>query len=57
MSKPSKADWKRLEKLKDDQIDTSDIPALGEDFFVRAQLRPTAGPRKQGRSPPAPPPH
>jgi uncharacterized protein (DUF4415 family) len=38
MSKASKTDWKRLGKLRDDEIDTSDIPELGDDFFKRAQL-------------------
>lgn len=38
MSKPSKTDFKRLSKLKDKDIDTSDIPELGEDFFKNAEL-------------------
>ncbi|PJI46536.1 MULTISPECIES: BrnA antitoxin family protein [Pseudomonas] len=38
MSKPSKTDFERLSKLKDKDIDTSDIPELGEDFFKNAEL-------------------
>jgi uncharacterized protein (DUF4415 family) len=38
MSKASKTDWDRLNQLKDEQIDTGDIPELGEDFFAQAQL-------------------
>jgi uncharacterized protein (DUF4415 family) len=39
MSNTSKTDWERLAKLNDADIDTSDIPELGEDFFRRAELR------------------
>ncbi|MGY2291076.1 BrnA antitoxin family protein [Pseudomonas sp. SDO528_S397] len=39
MSKPSKTDWERLANMDDRDIDTSEIPELGEDFFRRAQLR------------------
>ncbi len=38
MSEISKTDWERLVKLNDSDIDTSDIPPLGEDFFRRAEL-------------------
>ncbi|HZZ01996.1 BrnA antitoxin family protein [Paraburkholderia sp.] len=38
MSKPSGTDWKRLAKAGDAQIDTSDLPELGDDFFDRAEL-------------------
>lgn len=38
MSKASKTDWRRVEKLTDEHIDTSDMPELGEDFFARAEL-------------------
>lgn len=38
MSKASKTDWKRLETLKDDQIDRSEIPELGDEFFAHAEL-------------------
>ncbi|AKK01782.1 3-oxoacyl-ACP synthase [Pseudomonas chlororaphis] len=39
MAKTSKTDWERLAKLNDPNIDTSDIPELGEDFFRHAELR------------------
>ncbi|MNQ75481.1 hypothetical protein D3C85_902810 [compost metagenome] len=39
MSKASKTDWERLAKLEDQDIDTSEMPELGEDFFRRAELR------------------
>jgi uncharacterized protein (DUF4415 family) len=38
MNKVSKTDWKRLAAAKDADIDTSDIPELGDDFFDRAEL-------------------
>ncbi|WP_143872007.1 BrnA antitoxin family protein [Catenovulum sediminis] len=39
MNKVSKTDWKRLAEMSDEDIDTSDIPELGNDFFNHAQLR------------------
>lgn len=33
MVKASGTDWKRLAKTDDAQIDTSDVPELGDDFF------------------------
>jgi len=39
MSKASKTDWKRLAEMKDREIDTSDVPELGDDFFKNAELR------------------
>ena len=36
MAKPSNTDWKRLESMKDENIDTSDIPERGEEFFKNA---------------------
>lgn len=39
MSKASKTDWKRLAESDDKDIDTSDIPELGDDFFLKAELR------------------
>ncbi len=39
MSKASKTDWKRVADMKDQDIDTSDIAELGDDFFQRAELR------------------
>ncbi len=38
MSKQSKTDWKRVEAMKDENIDTSDIPELDEDFFRQAEI-------------------
>jgi uncharacterized protein (DUF4415 family) len=35
----TQTDWKQLESLSDDKIDTSDIPELDESFFTQAQLR------------------
>lgn len=35
----TKTDWKRLETLSDDEIDTSDIPELDENFFKNAKFR------------------
>jgi uncharacterized protein (DUF4415 family) len=39
LSKRSKTDWKKLDAMKDKDIDTRDIPALDDDFFSRAELR------------------
>ena len=35
----SKTDWERIANMQDKDIDTSDIPALGDDFFNNASLR------------------
>ena len=43
--KRSKTDWKRIDALRDEDIDFSDIPELGPSFFVRAIIWP--GPKKQ----------
>jgi uncharacterized protein (DUF4415 family) len=32
-------DWQRLRSMTDEDIDLSDIPALTEEFFARAQVR------------------
>ncbi len=37
-NKKSRTDWKKLEKMTDDEIDYSDIPPLSDDFFRRARL-------------------
>lgn len=34
----SKTNWKRIDKLKDKEIDYSDIPELDDTFFKRAKL-------------------
>lgn len=39
MNKPSRTDWQKLESMTDVEIDYSDIPPLGEDFFARATVR------------------
>ena len=33
----SKTDWKRFDKMKDEDIDYSDIPELDDDFFKNAK--------------------
>ena len=38
MSKASKTDWKQLAKMDDQDIDTSDIPELDDEFFHKAQI-------------------
>ena len=54
MSKASKTDWERLEKLRDYQVDMSDMPELGDEFFSRAQLHvPLARPNRQAMEKPA----
>jgi uncharacterized protein (DUF4415 family) len=44
-SRNSKTDWKQLDALKDEDIDYSDIPKQGRDFFGEAVLWP--GPKQQ----------
>lgn len=39
MSGKSASDWKRLAEMSDRDIDTSDIPELGDEFFRRAEVR------------------
>ncbi len=39
MNKPSATDWTRVDALRDEQIDSSDIPELPESFFARATWR------------------
>jgi hypothetical protein len=39
MNNTSKTDWARIDAMADDDIDTSDIPPLGEAFFAKAKLR------------------
>jgi uncharacterized protein (DUF4415 family) len=41
----SRTDWKRVDALRDEDIDFSDIPEQGPDFFSNAILWP--GPKKQ----------
>jgi uncharacterized protein (DUF4415 family) len=39
MNTTSRTDWKKIDALRDRDVDTSDIPPLNEDFFTRAQWR------------------
>ena len=39
ISKHSETDWDRIDQMTDDEIDTSDIPPLTEEFFKRAKVR------------------
>jgi uncharacterized protein (DUF4415 family) len=41
----SRTDWKRVDALRDEDIDFSEMPELDPDFFARAILWP--GPKKQ----------
>ncbi|HSY63613.1 MAG TPA: BrnA antitoxin family protein [Terriglobales bacterium] len=41
----SRTDWKRVDSLRDEDIDYSDIPEQGPDFFAHAIIWP--GPKKQ----------
>jgi uncharacterized protein (DUF4415 family) len=43
--KRSRTDWKRVDALRDSDIDLSDAPELGPDFFANAILLP--GPKQQ----------
>jgi len=43
--KRSRSDWKRIDALRDEDIDFSDIPEQGPDFFRNAILWP--GPKQQ----------
>jgi len=43
--KRSKTDWKRIDAMRDEDIDFSEIPELGPDFFARAII--WHGPKKQ----------
>ena len=45
MKKQSKTDWPRVDAMKDEDIDCSDIPELTDDFFAKA----TPVPAKQKR--------
>ena len=35
----SLTDWERIDALTDEEIDTTDIPPLDDDFFANAELR------------------
>jgi uncharacterized protein (DUF4415 family) len=34
----SLTDWKRIDSMRDEEIDLSDIPELGDNFFKNAEL-------------------
>ena len=38
-SRPSETDWARIDAMTDEEIDTSDIPPLTEEFFKNATWR------------------
>lgn len=38
-SKKSRTDWKRVDALKDEDIDTSDVPEVSPEKFARAIVR------------------
>ena len=42
----SKTDWERLDSMLEEEIDTSDIPELDEEFFRHAKVRLAAGKRQ-----------
>ena len=44
-TKQSRTNWKRIDALRDEDIDLSDSPELGPDFFANAIIWP--GPKKQ----------
>ncbi|OIP74989.1 MAG: hypothetical protein AUK48_08625 [Oscillatoriales cyanobacterium CG2_30_44_21] len=35
----SQTDWERIDAMRDEDIDTSDIPHLSADFWAKAKLR------------------
>ncbi len=39
MSNISRTDWSRIDAMTDEEIDTSDIPPLDDEFFLKAKLR------------------
>lgn len=38
-NKHSNTDWAKLEAMTDDELDTSDISPLNDDFFIKGELR------------------
>jgi uncharacterized protein (DUF4415 family) len=45
LKRQSRTDWKRIDAMQDEDIDFSDAPELGPEFFTNAILWP--GPKKQ----------
>jgi uncharacterized protein (DUF4415 family) len=39
LQKPSETDWAALDARRDEDIDFSDLPEQGEEFFATAELR------------------
>lgn len=39
MNNTSRTDWARIDAMSDDEIDTSDISPLSDEFFSKAKLR------------------
>ena len=39
LNKRSKTDWAMIDAMTDNEIDTSDIPELDDEFFASAELR------------------
>ena len=39
IDRADKTDWKRLESMSDEDIDTSDVPELDDNFFKKAKVR------------------
>jgi uncharacterized protein (DUF4415 family) len=44
MSNTSRTDWSRIDAMADEDIDTSDIPPLSDEFFSKAKLRMPSSP-------------
>jgi uncharacterized protein (DUF4415 family) len=40
LPEPTKEEWARFDALRDEDIDCSDIPELGEEFWKNARLMP-----------------
>ncbi|PYS52804.1 MAG: hypothetical protein DMF68_00815 [Acidobacteria bacterium] len=39
LKKLSETDWARIDSMTDEEIDTSDIPSLDDEFFAAAEWR------------------
>ncbi len=37
--RPSKTDWAKIDAMSDDDVDTSDIPELDDEFFASGEMR------------------
>jgi uncharacterized protein (DUF4415 family) len=45
IKRQSRTDWRRIDSMRDEDIDFSDIPEQGPEFFVNAIIWP--GPKRQ----------